>query len=111
MTDALFVFGRHWAPARVVLVTAASVGSAYATKRREVLGRFAALIRHHLDEAVVDGSIPPVDTGIAAYAWLRALNEVGLASLEGAPPALADAASALSALFLRSVGADGRAGV
>jgi hypothetical protein len=74
-------------------------------KRREVLGRFAALVRHHLETAVAEGSIPPLDTGVAAYAWLGALNEVVMQSLEGELPALADAAPALSALLLRSVGA------
>ena len=104
---ALAVFGRHRALARIVLIEAASLGPAYATKRREVLGQFAALIRHHLDEAVADGSIPPVDTAVAAYAWLGALNEIVLESLEGELPALADAAPTLSMLLLRSVGAMG----
>ena len=88
-----------------MLIEAASLGPAYATKRREILGRFAALVRHHLDEAVAEGSIPPLDTGVAAYAWLGALNEVAMQSLEGELPAPADAAHTLSALLLRSVGA------
>jgi hypothetical protein len=72
-----------------------------------VLGRFAALVRHHLDEAIAEGSIPPVDTRVAAYAWLGALNEVVLQSLQGELPALAETAPALSALLLRSVDAMG----
>ncbi len=102
---ALALFGRRRALARIVLIEAASLGPAYAMKRREVLGRFAALVRHHLETAVAEGSIPPLDTGVAAYAWLGALNEVVMQSLEGELPALADAAPALSALLLRSVGA------
>jgi AcrR family transcriptional regulator len=105
VTAALTLFGRRRALARIVLIEAASLGPAYAMKRREVLGRFAALVRHHLDEAVAEGSIPPVDTDVAAYAWLGALNEVVMQSLAGELPALADAAPALSALLLRSVGA------
>ena len=46
-----------------------------------------------------------MDTDVAAYAWLGALNEVVMQSLAGELPALADAAPALSALLLRSVGA------
>ena len=69
------------------------------------LGRFAALVRHHLDAALADGAIPPVDTGVAVHAWLGALNEVVMQSLEGVLPALAQAAPTLSALLLRSVGA------
>lgn len=102
---ALAVFGRRRALARIVLIEATSLGPAYATKRREVLGRFAALVRHHLDEAVAEGSIPRVDTGVAAYAWLGALNEVVMQSLQGELPVLAEAAPALSALLLRSVSA------
>lgn len=102
---ALAVFGRRQALARIVLFEAASLGPAYARKRQEVLGRFAALVRHHLDEAVAEGSIPPLHTGVAAYAWLGALNEVVLQSLRSELPSLADAAPALSALLLRSVGA------
>ena len=62
VTAALSLFGRRRALARIVLIEAASLGPAYATKRREILGRFAALVRHHLDEAVAEGSIPPLDT-------------------------------------------------
>jgi TetR/AcrR family transcriptional regulator, fatty acid metabolism regulator protein len=107
VTAALAVFGRRQALARIVLIEASSLGPAYAQKGREVLGRFAALVRHHLDEAIAEGSIPPVDTRVAAYAWLGALNEVVLQSLQGGLPALAETAPALSALLLRSVDAMG----
>jgi AcrR family transcriptional regulator len=101
---ALTVLGRRRALARIVLIEAASLGPAYAEKRREILGRFAALVRDHLDEAIAEGSIPPVDTSVAAYAWLGALNEVVMQSLQGELPALANVAPALSELLLRSVG-------
>jgi len=105
VSAALSLFGRRRALARIVLIEAASLGPAYAAKRREILGRFAALVRHHLDEAVAEGSIPPLDSGVAAYAWLGALNEVAMQSLEGQLAAPENAAQALSALLLRSVGA------
>jgi len=104
VTAALSLFGRRRALARIVLIEAASLGPAYATKRREILGRFAALVRHHLDEAVAEASIPPLDSRVAAYAWLGALDEVAMQSLEGEMSAPEDAAHALSALLLRSVG-------
>ena len=110
MTAALAVFGPRQALTRIVLIEASSLGPAYAQKGREVLGRFAALVRHHLDEAIAEGSIPPVDTRVAAYAWLGALNEVVLQSLQGELPALAEKAPALSALLLRSVDAGAVAG-
>jgi AcrR family transcriptional regulator len=104
VTAALSLFGPRRALARIVLIEAASLGPAYPTKRREILGRFAAMVRHHLDEAVAEGSIPPLDSRVAAYAWLGALNEVAMQSLEGELSAPEDAARALSALLLRSVG-------
>jgi AcrR family transcriptional regulator len=109
VTAALALFGRRQALARIVLIEASSLGPAYAKKRAEVLGRLAALVRHHLDEAIAEGSIPAVDTRVAAYAWLGALNEVVLQSLQGELPTLAETASALSALLLRSVEATGAA--
>ena len=37
---------------------------------------FAKLIEKHLRRAVEEGSIPPIDTELAAYAWFGAINEV-----------------------------------
>jgi hypothetical protein len=71
-------------------------------KRREVLGRFAALVRCHLDEAVAEGSIPPVDTDVAAYAWLGALNEVVMQSLEGELPSRTRRPRCQRSCFVRS---------
>ena len=104
MTAALSLLERRRALARIVLIEAASLGPAYATKRREILGRVAAPVHHHLDEAVAEGSNPPLDSHVAAYAWLGALNEVAMRSLEGELSAPEDATHALSALLLRSVG-------
>jgi AcrR family transcriptional regulator len=101
---ALALLGRHRSLARIVLIEAASLGPAYAAKRQAVLGRFAALVRHHLDQAAAEGSIPIIDTAVAAYAWLGAITEVVMQALQGELPALADAAPELSALLLRSVG-------
>ena len=50
------------------------------------------------------GKHPAARHRVAAYAWLGALNEVAMQSLEGELSAPEDAARALSALLLRSVG-------
>jgi AcrR family transcriptional regulator len=102
---AVGVFARRRALAGLVLVESAGLGSARARKRQEVLGPFAALVHHHLEEAVREGSIPPLDTRVAAVAWLGALNELVTQWLHGEIADLAAAAPALSALLLRSVGA------
>jgi TetR/AcrR family fatty acid metabolism transcriptional regulator len=104
VTAALTLLGRHQALARIVLIEAASLGP-YTAKRQAILGRFAALVRGHLDEARAEGSIPPIDTSVAAYAWLGALTEVVMQALRGELGDLAATAPALSTLLLRSVGA------
>jgi len=47
-------------------------GAAYQSKRLEVHGRFASLIQAYLDDAVAEGSIPPLDTRVAPWrGWGR----------------------------------------
>jgi AcrR family transcriptional regulator len=105
LAAALGTFGRHRALAHIVLVESASVGPAHAAKRQEVLGRFAELVRHHLDQAVAEGTIPPGDTAVAAYAWLGAVNELVTQWVLGRIPELAAVAPTLAELLLRSIGA------
>ena len=63
------------------------------------------LIAGYLDEAVADGSIPPIDTAITGVAWFGALNEVVARWLLADDPGLLeDAYPTLRALLLRSVG-------
>jgi hypothetical protein len=83
-----------------------SLGRPYQAKRLEVHARFATLIQAHLDEAVAEGSIPPLDTRVATLAWLGALNEVVVQWLHsGRPDLLTEAVPALAPLLLRSIGA------
>jgi AcrR family transcriptional regulator len=104
----LAVFGRQRALARIVLLESTRLGAVRAEKRQEVLGRFVLLVRRHLDEAVSDGTLPQLDTTVAAYAWVGAVNELVTQWLEGALSDLDGAAPSLSALLLRSVGASVR---
>ena len=106
VTAGLETFARHRDLARILLLESVSLGPAYQRKRQEVLGRFAALIQAHLDEAVAEGSIPPLDTRVATLAWLGALNEVVMQWLHrGEPDLLTEAVPALAPLLLRSIGA------
>ena len=69
-------------------------------------GRFAALIQAHLNKAVAEGSIPPLDTRVATLAWLGAVNEVVVQWLHSdEPDLLARAVPALTLMLLRSIGA------
>src|SRR5262249_53264486 len=102
----LETFAEHRALARILLLESVSLGKAYETKRADVHGRFAALIQAYLDEAVSEGSITPIDTRIATLAWLGAVNEVVVQSLQtGEPELLARAVPVLTPMLLRSIGA------
>jgi TetR/AcrR family transcriptional regulator, fatty acid metabolism regulator protein len=102
----LETFAQHRELARILLLESVSLGKAYETKRAEVHGRFASLIQAYLDQAVTEGSIPPLDTRIATLAWLGAVNEVVIQSLQSdEPELLTRAVLALAPMLLRSIGA------
>src|SRR5690625_4406734 len=69
-------FSRRRRLAKLLLIEAAGLGHAFNDKLFELHSQFAVLIAFHLDEAVAEGSIAPLDTTLAAYAWLGAVNEV-----------------------------------
>ncbi len=102
----LETFGRHRELARILLFEAASLGPTYQAKRAEVHGRFAALVQAHLDQAVAERSIPPLDTRIATLMWLGAVNELVIQWLSrGEDEPLGDVVTALTPMLLRSIGA------
>ena len=106
LTAGLETFARHRDLARILLLESVSLGPAYQSKRLEVHGRFAALIQAYLDDAVAEGSIPPLDTRVATFAWLGAVNEVVIQWLySGRPDLMTEAVPALTPLLLRSIGA------
>lgn len=101
----LETFAGHRELARILLLESVSLGPAYQAKRAEVHGRFAALIRGYLDQAVSEGAIEPLDTEVATLAWLGAVNEVVIQWLHGSEPdLLARAVPALTPMLLRSIG-------
>jgi AcrR family transcriptional regulator len=106
LNAALETFARHRELARILLLEAASLGPTYEAKRSEVHRRFADLIKVYLDEAVGEGSLPPLDTEVATLAWLGAVNEVVIQWLHaGKPDLLTEALPSLTRLLLRSIGA------
>ncbi len=91
--------------AQIILRQGYGLGPAFERKRLEIYSRFAQLIQEHLDEAVVEGSIPPINTEITAYAWLGAINELVLRWIyTGKPDPLTEALPALLEIFLRGIG-------
>lgn len=104
-------FTRYRTLSRILFIETAGAGRVADQKLLEIHARFAEIIRKHLDEAVAEGAIPPVNTEMAAYAWFGAMNEVITRwLLTGQPEALADTVPDLAAMLLRSVGANERSG-
>ena len=63
------------------------------------------MIAGHLDQAVAEGAIAPLDTQLTGVAWFGALNEVVARWLMADEPGrLEDAYPPLRALLLRSAG-------
>jgi AcrR family transcriptional regulator len=99
-------FASHRVLARLFLVEALGAGPEFHAKLNEIHGRFAALIKSNLDEAVSRGLIPPLDTDLASLVWFGALNQVVVRwVLEEPERPLVDAYLPLRALLLRSIGA------
>jgi len=93
--------------AKVLLLQGYGLGPNFEAKRLEIYAQFATLIRKRLEEAVTEGSIPPLDAEVTAYAWLGAINELLVRwLLTGQPDLKKRSLPALSSLLLRSIGAD-----
>ncbi len=90
--------------AKIFLVQAVGLGIAFEEKQQEIHDRFVEIIKTHLDEAVQEGDIPAIDTEIAAYAWMGALNEVVIRWIHTGVPDLERALPTLRIFLLRSVG-------
>lgn len=94
---------------QIVLRQGYGLGPSFERKRLEIYARFAQLIQEHLDEAVAEGSIPPINTEITAYAWLGAINELVLRWIyTGKPDPLTESLPALLEIFLRGIGIEYR---
>jgi TetR/AcrR family fatty acid metabolism transcriptional regulator len=91
--------------AQIILRQGHGLGPSFERKRLEIYSRFARLIKENLDEALAEGSIPPINTEITAYAWLGAINELVLRWIyTGQPDPLTQTLPALQELFLRGIG-------
>jgi TetR/AcrR family fatty acid metabolism transcriptional regulator len=106
LSACLLTFQKYNKLAKIFLVQAVGLGNSFETKRQEIHDRFSTLVQKYLDEAVLDGDIPPIDTGIAAYAWMGAINEVVIRWVLIGEPSPERSLPALRTLLLRSIGVD-----
>lgn len=102
----LDTFSSYRPLAKILLIQAVGLGSAFEEKRVQVHERFAALIKTYLDQAVRVGDIPPQDTEVASHAWMGAINEVVIRWVYTGQPTTERILSTLRPLLLRSVGFD-----
>ncbi len=100
----LETFGQYRGLAKIAFVQATGLGLAFEEKRRAVNDRFIEIIKNNLDEAVAEGSIPALDTEVAACAWMGALNEIILRWVYTGQPDPIRTLPALRKLLLQSVG-------
>jgi len=100
----LETFGQYRGLAKIAFVQATGLGLAFEEKRRAVNDRFIEIIKNNLDEAVAEGSIPALDTEVAACAWMGALNEIVLRWVYTGQPDPIRTLPALRKLLLQSVG-------
>jgi AcrR family transcriptional regulator len=101
----LHTFAAHRGLTRLFLVEALGAGPEFSAKIMGLHGQFTDLIKRHLDDAVSQGAIPPLDTGIAAQVWFGALNQVVTRwAVADAPGNLEAAYPALRAVLLRGIG-------
>ena len=112
LTTVLESLGKRRRLAKLLLIQGYSMGNAFEKKRVEIYSRFASLIKDNLDLAVKEGSILPVDTEIASYLWVGAINEALIRWLyTGKPEPVKEALPELKKMLLRGVGAKERVNI
>jgi AcrR family transcriptional regulator len=100
----LETFGKYRPLAKILLVQAVGLGAVFEQKRMEVLERFASLIQYHLQRAMDEGDIQPVDAEITAQAWLGSIYQLVIRWVLIGEPQPARMTETLVPLLLRSVG-------
>ena len=89
---------------KIFLVQAVGLGLVYEEKQQQIHNRFATIVKTHLDEAVNQGDIEPIDTQIAALAWMGVINEIVIRWIHTGEPDLEHALPELRSFLLRSIG-------
>jgi len=103
----IHTFATHRGLTRLFLVEALGAGPEFSAKMLGIHTQFTALIRRHLDDAVTQGAIAPLDTAVAAQVWFGALNQIVTCwALSESPGPLEETYPALRVLLLRSIGVE-----
>jgi AcrR family transcriptional regulator len=100
----LGLFSQYRGLAKIALVQAVGLGAVFEERRRAMNDRFTQIIQSRLERAVEDGSIPPLQTEIAARAWVGALNEIVINWIYTGTPPLEESMPALRKFLAHSIG-------
>ncbi len=101
----LKIFSQYRTLAKIALVQAVGLGAVFEERRRAINNRLTRLIQSRLDQAVQNGSLPPLQTDLAARIWVGALNEIVVHWIYTGEPDLESAIPEIKAFLLRSIGA------
>jgi len=101
----LRLFRQYRTLAKIVLVQAVGLGAAFEERRRAINDRFAAVIQARIEKGIADSSLPAQNAGLAARAWVGALNEIVIHWIYTGQPDLETALPEIKAFLLRSIGA------
>lgn len=102
------LFNRYRTLAKIVLIQAVGLGAVFEIRRRAINDKLTLLIKNRLDQAIVSGSISPIQTNLAARVWVGALNEVVINWIYTGEPDLHTTIPQLRGFLLRSIGIDDR---
>lgn len=102
----LDTFGKYRLLAKIMLVQAVGLGSIFEDKRLQVNDRFVQLIKVYIDQAVNVGDVPPLDSEIAARAWMGAIYEVVIRWVYTGEPTPERIMQTMLPMLLRSIGYD-----
>lgn len=106
LSTALESLGKRRRLAKLLLVQGYSMGNSFEKKRTEIYSGFASLIEENLNLAISEGAIPPVNTQIASYVWVGAINEVIIRWLyTGEPDPVREALPELKKILLTGLNA------
>ena len=97
-------FESHRALAKIFLIQAVGLGEAFEAKREQVNEKFALIIQEHIDQAIAEGEIPPLDSETAAHVWIGALYDVMIHWVQTGHPKPEQMLPTLETMLLRSIG-------
>ena len=98
------LFSQYRGLAKIALVQAVGLGAVFEERRRAINDRLTRLVQSRLETAMADESIPPLQTEIAARAWVGALNEIVINWIYTGTPPLEESLPALRQFLARSIG-------